>query len=182
MCVTFLCLNSSASSLLRFKTVFGLKWRLSPTTSFENEKPSQEWCLLLSPMLQQIYKLYAHGRKPCPLETASSLVTPRYSVAKNMPQIFTQSLTIICAFSLHRVITAQGMILIFRKQALLVILGIKVMMEDSEEKAERVLLTHNQHSQRGASLHLLYFITILNSAHLKSVGDRVQVIPNRFYL
>lgn len=70
--------------------------------------------------------------------------TPRYSMAKNMPQIFTQSLTtFICAFSLHRVITAQGMILIFRKQALLVILGIKVMMEDSEAKAERVLLTHN---------------------------------------
>lgn len=65
-------------------------------------------------------------------------------MAKNMPQIFTQSLTtFICAFSLHRVITAQGMILIFRKQALLVILGIKVMMEDSEAKAEKVLLTHN---------------------------------------
>lgn len=70
--------------------------------------------------------------------------TPRYSMAKNMPQIFTQSLTtFICAFSLHCVITAQGMILIFRKQALLVILGIKVMMEDSEAKAERVLLTHS---------------------------------------
>lgn len=34
MCVTFLCFNSSASSLLRFKPVLGLEWRLSPTTSF----------------------------------------------------------------------------------------------------------------------------------------------------